>query len=71
VVQNLYKIRFLEQPDHKVRLDNVVFSSIDKEDNDLLVSSFSEEEIRAAIWDCEGSKSPGPDGFNFNFFKQF
>lgn len=21
------------------------------------------------MWSCEGNKSPGPDGFNFTFFK--
>lgn len=25
--------------------------------------------MKSAVWECEGSKSPGPDGFNFNFFK--
>jgi len=49
MVQNLYKNIFFEQPIPKVRLDNVVFLNINKEDNDLLVSSFSKEEIRAAI----------------------
>jgi len=22
------------------------------------------------VWQCEGTKSPGPDGFNFNFIKK-
>jgi len=33
------------------------------------VNDFSEEEVKVAVWLCEGSKSPGPDGFNFNFIK--
>ncbi|GKU87429.1 hypothetical protein SLEP1_g1825 [Rubroshorea leprosula] len=33
------------------------------------MASFSEEEIKNAVWDCESSKSPGPDGFNFKFVK--
>lgn len=26
--------------------------------------------MREALWDCEESKSPGPDGFNIGFFKE-
>jgi len=35
----------------------------------MLIGDFSEEEIRAAMWSCNSSKSPGPDGFNFGFIK--
>ncbi|GKE05444.1 putative RNA-directed DNA polymerase, eukaryota, reverse transcriptase zinc-binding domain protein, partial [Tanacetum coccineum] len=35
-----------------------------------LISPFSEEEVKAAVWSCSGSKSPGPDGMNFNFIKR-
>jgi hypothetical protein len=31
---------------------------------------FSAEEIKAAIWNCEGNKAPGPDGVNFFFIKK-
>jgi len=31
---------------------------------------FIEEEIKESVWQCEGSKSPRPDGFNFNFIKK-
>ncbi|XP_057793325.1 uncharacterized protein LOC131009943 [Salvia miltiorrhiza] len=31
---------------------------------------FSEEEIKEAVWNCDGGKSPGPDGFNFLFMKR-
>jgi len=34
-----------------------------------LIAEFSEDEIKQAVWQCEGSKSPGPDEFNFNFIK--
>ena len=29
------------------------------------------EEVQLAIFSSEGSKAPGPDGFNFNFYKKF
>jgi len=35
----------------------------------MLVGEFSEEEVKAAIWGCDSSKSPGSDGFNFEFIK--
>jgi len=39
-------------------------------DNLSLVEGFTETEVRDAVWQCEGSKSPEPDGFNFNFLKK-
>jgi len=34
-----------------------------------LVAEFTKKEIRDAVWQYEGSKSHGPDVFNFNFIK--
>jgi len=34
-----------------------------------MITKFTEEEIKEAVWQCEGTKNPGPDGFNFNFIK--
>lgn len=31
---------------------------------------FTEEEVKKAVWDCDSSKSPGPDGFNLGFYKE-
>lgn len=42
---------------------------LDKAEGDYLIKCFIEEEIKGAIWDCESSKSPGPDGFGLDFFK--
>ena len=36
-----------------------------------LVCPFTLEEVKQAIWDCDSYKSPGPDGINFGFIKQF
>jgi len=38
--------------------------------NESLVAEFNEIEVRDAMWQCERSKSPGPDGFNFNFIRK-
>ena len=37
----------------------------------MLVASFTEEEIKAAVWNCGSEKNLGPDGLNFKFIKQF
>nr|GEY59397.1 putative RNA-directed DNA polymerase, eukaryota, reverse transcriptase zinc-binding domain protein [Tanacetum cinerariifolium] len=36
-----------------------------------LETSVSNEEIRKAAWACGENKSPGPDGFTFEFFRKF
>ena len=36
-----------------------------------LIRPFSLEKVKQAIWDCDSFKSPGPDGINFAFIKQF
>lgn len=34
------------------------------------MAPFQLEEIKEAVWDCESSKSPCPDGVNFGFIKE-
>jgi len=62
--------RFRATRDLRVRLDAVEFKSLSLQDNLRLIEGFSETEVRDAVWQCGGSKSPGPDGFNFNFLKK-
>ena len=68
-VRDFFDVRFARNNDCQVRLDNVRFSAISDSDNVLLTGEFSEDEIKAAVWSCDNSKSPGPDGFNFGFLK--
>jgi len=37
----------------------------------LLIMPFCIEEVKQAVWDCDSYKSPGPDGVNFGFVKEF
>jgi hypothetical protein len=53
------------------KLSNLAFKTIDNEEADFLIKGFSEEEIKAAVWDCDSEKSPGPDGVSFGFLKDF
>jgi hypothetical protein len=38
---------------------------------EALTTTFSLEEITEVVKGCDGSKSPGPDGFTFAFIKEF
>ena len=38
---------------------------------EMLEAEFSEEEIKAAVKNCDGNKAPGPDGFNMLCFQKF
>ncbi|GJY53975.1 RNA-directed DNA polymerase, eukaryota [Tanacetum coccineum] len=38
---------------------------------DMLESPISRDEVRNAVWGCEENKSPGLDGFTFEFFLKF
>jgi hypothetical protein len=66
-----FKERFRADSFNRPRMQHFDFKQIDEEDNLRLIAEFSEEEIKRAVWDCESSKSPGPDGVNFGFIKEF
>lgn len=52
-------------------LDNLIFQRLSDAKRELLVSPFTEEEIKEAVWNCDNNKSPGPDGVSFSFIKKF
>ncbi|KAL9685869.1 hypothetical protein QQ045_023323 [Rhodiola kirilowii] len=51
-------------------LEALQFKKISLADQKELEKEFSNEEIYITMMACEGSKAPGPDGFNVNFFKR-
>lgn len=53
------------------RLDGITFNQLSQADNNALTASFELDEIKEEVWDCGGDKSPGPDGYNFKFIKEF
>ncbi|GKU90763.1 hypothetical protein SLEP1_g4714 [Rubroshorea leprosula] len=65
--QNLFTEEMWSRP----KLENISFEQISEAQNCFLTAPFTEEEIRAVVWDCDSSKAPGPDGLNFRFVKLF
>lgn len=52
-------------------LDNLEFPLLDASNVDWLEKGFDEEEVKGAVFNCEGEKAPGPDGFALAFFQIF
>ncbi|GJR20984.1 RNA-directed DNA polymerase, eukaryota [Tanacetum coccineum] len=52
-------------------LDPQIFKHLSPEQNVDLESNVTYEEIKKAIWDCGTNKSPGHDGFTFDFFRKY
>ncbi|GKV11786.1 hypothetical protein SLEP1_g23006 [Rubroshorea leprosula] len=69
-VMNYFKGLFSEEEWQRPKLDGISFKQIDKADNDFFMATFSEEDIKNTVWDCDSTKSLGPDGFNFRFIKE-
>ncbi|XP_021995163.1 uncharacterized protein LOC110892297 [Helianthus annuus] len=45
-------------------------ASISDSEADRLVLPFLVDDIKEIVWECEGDRAPGPDGFNFRFIKK-
>jgi hypothetical protein len=52
-------------------VDGLLFRKLSFRESSNLTKPFSLEEIKQAVWDCDSFKSPGPDGINFGFIKEF
>ncbi|XP_058741554.1 uncharacterized protein LOC131613931 [Vicia villosa] len=69
-VRRHFNSKFKEDSFSRPVLENVFFNSLSMEESASLESPLSEEEIKEAVWNCDGSKSPGPDGFSLLFVKK-
>nr|KYP72703.1 Transposon TX1 uncharacterized [Cajanus cajan] len=70
-IKSFFQERFSEEHGMRPRLDGVCFQQLNQEQRQKLSRRFDEDEIRAAVWDCDSDKCPGPDGINFKFIKDF
>ncbi|WJX32289.1 hypothetical protein P8452_20632 [Trifolium repens] len=68
---SFFKSHFSTEDWVRPNLDGVEFPVLTEEDNALLIAPFSIEEIEEAVKNSDGTKCPGPDGFNFAFVKAF
>ncbi|GAU10308.1 hypothetical protein TSUD_422640, partial [Trifolium subterraneum] len=52
-------------------VDSLTFKRLHSAEVSSLIKPFALEEVKATVWDCDSYKSPGPDGVNFGFIKDF
>jgi len=62
---------FKRSPQARPEIGGLVFNTLSVAERDDLIKPFLLAEIKAAVWDCDSFKCPGPDGVNLGFFKEF
>jgi hypothetical protein len=70
-VVDYFKDHFNDDGWNRPTLDGIDFPLVSDAQVDELTANFTLEEISEVVHSCDGSKSPGPDGFNFAFIKEF
>ncbi|GJS63377.1 RNA-directed DNA polymerase, eukaryota [Tanacetum coccineum] len=63
--------RFRAPTANRCKLNYTFPNRLSSDQLDMLESPISRDEVRNAVWGCGENKSPGPDGFTFEFFRKF
>lgn len=69
-VFNHFVHKFKEDDMNRPKVEGDLFKKLNLEDRQTLELPFEEVEIKEVIWNCDGTKSLGPDGFSFKFIKR-
>ncbi|GJR75597.1 RNA-directed DNA polymerase, eukaryota [Tanacetum coccineum] len=63
--------RFASPSGPSIVVDNSTFKQLSNEQVVDLECDITYDEIKRAVWDCGTNKSPGPDGFTFDFIRTY
>nr|GEV27043.1 RNA-directed DNA polymerase, eukaryota [Tanacetum cinerariifolium] len=66
-----YEARFNKPTTTRLKLSFPFPERLAVDQVDDFEGGVSHDEIRSAVWYCGDNKSPGPDGFTFEFFKKY
>ncbi|GJY55048.1 RNA-directed DNA polymerase, eukaryota [Tanacetum coccineum] len=69
--RNHFASRFNDPGPRSGFINHVFPNQLNADQVSKLEKPISKEEIRLAVWGCGENKSPGPDGFTFEFFRKF
>nr|GEW30673.1 RNA-directed DNA polymerase, eukaryota [Tanacetum cinerariifolium] len=65
------RARFKKPDEQRFKLNFQFHKKLLQNQSDDLESKVTCDEIRKAVWNCGDNKSPGPDGYTFEFFKKY
>jgi len=68
---NHFSSHFQQNFAQRPSMDGLHFHTLDHTQGVSLIRPFSLKEVKAAVWDCENYKCPGPDGITFGFITDF
>ncbi|GKA90830.1 RNA-directed DNA polymerase, eukaryota [Tanacetum coccineum] len=63
--------RFLKPISFRIRPIQLQANRLSVDQIKELECYVSQDEIKRAVWDCGTNKTPGPDGFSFEFFRRY
>ena len=66
-----FQEHFAAQNILRLGAENLLFKQLSYAEGRSLILPFTEAEVKVAVWDCDSFKSPGPDGVNIGFIKDF
>ncbi|XP_050211903.1 uncharacterized protein LOC126662059 [Mercurialis annua] len=69
-IRAFYSSLYAKSHEVSVDLSGLDFKSLSSEQAACLICPFHEDEIIAALNSCNETKAPGPDGFNYYFYKR-
>ncbi|GJV12474.1 RNA-directed DNA polymerase, eukaryota [Tanacetum coccineum] len=68
---NHFKKQFLPPQSPRICFDFVFPTRLSSDQVEELERDVSYDEVKGVVWDCGTNKSPGPDGFCFEFFHKY
>ncbi|GJV08533.1 hypothetical protein Tco_1346189 [Tanacetum coccineum] len=67
---NHFADRFKEPANYRCKINFQFPKKLDSSQAEDLERIISSDEIRSAVWNCGDNKSPGPDGYSFEFLRK-
>ncbi|GKC30997.1 RNA-directed DNA polymerase, eukaryota [Tanacetum coccineum] len=68
---NHFKNNFRLLKSSRICFDYVFPTRLSSDQVEELERDVSYDEVKGAVWDCGTNKSPGPDGFSFEFYRKY